>query len=193
MIVVEADQEPGDYWMRTHPATGCNAFTPSLPCNGTFNATCEPFNVTTGIIRYDASSKALPTTQPWPYSRTCADEPYESLKPVVPWVIDHHPINEISDSRFAAVHQTVNSSAATGGYAHWELTPDFLWLDFGNPTILNFDNATYDRNSNFHIVADNFREGYVFMIMEASASTSLPLPDGTVALAGESHAYPSFC
>ncbi|KAF3765652.1 hypothetical protein M406DRAFT_339052 [Cryphonectria parasitica EP155] len=152
MIVVEADQEPGDYWMRTHPATGCNTFTPTLPCGGRFSATCEPFNVTTGIIRYDASSTAEPTSQPWPYSTLCLDEPYSSLKPVVPWVIDHHPANEITDNRFAAVHQTVNSSAATGGYAHWELTPDFLWLDFGNPTILNFDNKSYDQDSNFHIV-----------------------------------------
>lgn len=156
MIIVEADQEPGDYWMRTHPATGCNGFNASLPCGGTFDDTCEVFNVTTGIVRYDASSTALPDTSTsvaWDYDRACADEPYERLKPVVPWVIDRHPQNEITaDSRFAVAHQTVNSSAATGGYHHWMLTPDFLWLDFGNPTILNLENGTYDKNSNFHIV-----------------------------------------
>lgn len=140
--------------MRTHPATGCNGFNATgLPCGGIFGPTCQPFNVTTAILRYDASSTAeLPTSSPWAYDTACVDEPYNNLVPVVPWVIDHHPQNEITESRFAAAHQTKPSSNATGGYAHWMLTPDFLWLDFGNPTILNFENGTYDDNSNFHIV-----------------------------------------
>lgn len=156
MIIVEATQDSGDYWMRTHPADGCNAFNPALcaPNTGTCTVATmtRPFNVTTGIIRYNASSKAEPTSTPWNYGTACLDEPYESLKPVVPWVIDRHPANEITDSRFAAVKQSVNSSIETGGYSHWELTPDFLWLDFGNPSILNIDNKTYDDEPNFHIV-----------------------------------------
>lgn len=155
MVVVEADQQPGDYWIRTHPATGCNGFNTSLPCDGTFNETCSPFSVTTGIIRYNTSSgpdNNLPTSTAWDYHHDCVDEPYEKLQPIVPWVIDHHPVNEITGSRFAAAHQDAPSSNETGGYRHWMLTPDFLWLDFGNPTILNLDNETYDSNPNFHIV-----------------------------------------
>lgn len=154
-VVVEADQEPGDYWIRTHPATGCNGFNASLPCTGRFNETCSPFNVTTGIIRYNSTSgpdDKLPTSQPWSYTHACADEPAAKLKPVVPWTIDHHPQNEITQGRFAAAHQNVNSSEATGGYEHWMLTPDFLWIDFDNPTILNVDNDKYEWNPNFHIV-----------------------------------------
>ncbi|ROW06913.1 hypothetical protein VMCG_04157 [Cytospora schulzeri] len=180
MVVVEADQEPGDYWIRTHPASGCNGFNASLPCGGIFNATCSPFNVTTGIIRYNTTSPPpdtkLPTSKPWDYTHDCADEPYEKLKPVVPWTIDHHPQNEITQGRFAAAHQNVNSSEETGGYHHWMLTPDFLWLDFGNPTILNVENEKYEWNPNFRIVEDNFESGYAFMIIEAANSTSVPLP-----------------
>ncbi|KAI3392408.1 hypothetical protein diail_5735 [Diaporthe ilicicola] len=182
MVVVEADQQPGDYWIRTHPATGCNGFNQTLPCNGTFTETCSPFNVTTGIIRYNTSSgpdNDLPTSQPWDYQHNCIDEPYGSLQPIVPWAIDHHPANEITGSRFAAAHQNSPSSKETGGYNHWMLTPDFLWLDFGNPTILNLDNDTYDSNPNFHIVKDNFESGYVFMIIEASVNTTVPLPVNT--------------
>lgn len=156
MIIVEANQDPGDYWMRTHPADGCNAFNPALcaPNTGTCTVATmtHPFNVTTGVIRYNESSTAEPSSTPWNYGTACLDEPYESLKPVVPWVIDRHPANEITDSRFAAVKQSVNSSIETGGYSHWELTPDFLWLDFSNPSILNIDNKTYDQEPNFHIV-----------------------------------------
>ncbi|CAN8103940.1 unnamed protein product [Discula destructiva] len=185
MVVIEADQDAGDYWMRTHPADGCNAFTPALcgglaPCS--VSRMTKPFNVTTGILRYDSKSKAEPTSKPWQYSTACLDEPYASLQPVVPWVIDRHPANEITESRFAAVIQTVNSSAATGGYKHWMLTPDFLWLDFGNPSILNIDNETYDRNGNFHIVEDDFDSGYVFMVIESSNQSSIALPDNVLKL-----------
>lgn len=157
MVIVEATQEDGDYWMRTHPADGCHAFTPAL-CPSTVLGSCtlnqmiKPFNVTTGIIRYDNKSTADPTSTPVTYNTACLDEPYESLKPVVPWVIDRHPANEITESRFAAVVQKTPSSNETGGYAHWMLSPDFLWLDFDNPSILNIENDTYDQNSNFHIV-----------------------------------------
>lgn len=167
MVVVDADQEPGNYWMRTHPMTGCNGFNASLPCTGIFNDTCEVFNVTTGIIRYDnaASSSSntavdLPTSEPWPYNRDCSDEPTEKLHPVVPWVIDRHPQNDITENRFSAVHQNGPSSNATGGYAHWMLTPDFLWLDFANPSILNIDNSTYDWTSNYHIVQGMYTLSY---------------------------------
>lgn len=152
IVVVDADQEPGNYWMRTHPTTGCNGFNASLPCNGIFNDTCESFPVTTGIVRYDTSSTAEPSSEPWAYNRECADEPYEKLRPVVPWIIDRHPQNDVTEHRFAAAHQTSASSNSTGGYAHWMLTPDFLWLDFANPSILNIDNRTYDWTSNYHIV-----------------------------------------
>lgn len=156
IVVVEANQDPSSsYWIRTHPASGCNGFNASLPCGGIFNDTCEVFNVTTGIVRYDSNNddlNDLPTTQPWAYSRDCADESPEKLRPVVPWVIDRHPQNDITENRFAAVHQNGPSSNSTGGYAHWMLTPDFLWLDFGNPSILNIDNQTYDWVSNYHIV-----------------------------------------
>lgn len=206
MVVVDADQEPGDYWMRTHPATGCNGFNTSLSCGGIFSGTCEVFNVTTGIIRYDATSTSTPTSEPWPYNRDCSDEPYNKLKPVVPWYIDHHPQNDVTENRFAAAHQNDASSLATGGYRHWMLTPDFLWLDFENPSILNIGNRSYDWESNYHIVQgmlfartgvslwvdanllpDNYDSGYVFMVIEASSNTSLTLPDNVTVIQSKPH------
>lgn len=168
MVVVEADQAPGNYWMRTHPATGCNGFNASLPCNGIFNDTCEVFSVTTGIVRYDDTTSssstvaADPSSEAWAYGRACADEPLDRLRPVVPWVIDRHPQNDVTEHRFAAAHQDGASANATGGYAHWMLTPDFLWLDFANPSILNIDNRTYDWTSNYHIVEGMLPESIFF-------------------------------
>ncbi|KAJ9138645.1 Multicopper oxidase [Pleurostoma richardsiae] len=186
MVVVDANQEPGEYWIRTHPATGCNAFTGQWKGGnpGIFNDTFEPFNVTTGIIRYASADGSVPTgtaalpdptTTPHNYSRACLDEPYESLRPKVPWYIDRHPQNNISESRFTAAHQLTPDEP--GNYTHWMLTPDFLWLDFGNPTLLNLDAP--NPSPNFRIVQDNFTSGYVFMIIEA-AINSPTIPDTSV-------------
>ena len=46
-----------------------------------------------GILRYDESSTEDPTTNPNNFGNACADEPYDNLKPIVPWKIGK-PSNE---------------------------------------------------------------------------------------------------
>ena len=67
---------PENFWIRTVPATGCS----------TFNTTRPPAN-TTGILRYNADNHATPTTVNGSYSLACSDEPYDKLKPILPWTI----------------------------------------------------------------------------------------------------------
>jgi FtsP/CotA-like multicopper oxidase with cupredoxin domain len=83
-VIVEADQEPGNYWMRTDMLSGC------ANMNGFGNQS------TTAIWRYEGQDeKALPTSttkHPVPSAGLpCVDEPYASLVPVVPcksWKFD---------------------------------------------------------------------------------------------------------
>lgn len=73
---------PDNFWIRTIPANGCNTFaTDRFPAN------------TTGILRYDANNQATPTTVNGSYSLACSDEPYDKLKPILPWTIGK-PSNE---------------------------------------------------------------------------------------------------
>ncbi|KAL3465712.1 Cupredoxin [Aspergillus heterothallicus] len=70
-IVVEANQDIGNYWMRATPQVS--------PCQSPENE--NPNNIR-GIIRYDgASATADPISAAWPLSQSCGDEPYNELVP----------------------------------------------------------------------------------------------------------------
>lgn len=80
-VIVEADQEPGDYWMRAVPMLTC------------FAINRRAHNIR-GIVRYDASSKE----EPKPFKSithamidTCKDE---ELRNLVPW--NAHNVGESS-------------------------------------------------------------------------------------------------
>ena len=86
-VVVEAKPsnslvplEDQNYWIRTVAAWDCGGM--------------EYPNPEIGIIRYNSGSKT-PTTKQYKFPSTCADEPRESLKPVVPLIVDAgpHPAN----------------------------------------------------------------------------------------------------
>lgn len=55
-----------------------------------------------GILRYNATDKTAPATDAHEYGKTCADEPYEELKPMLPWKIGK-PSNERKVSYFDAL------------------------------------------------------------------------------------------
>ena len=50
-----------------------------------------------GILRYNDTNKELPSTSAHKYGKNCADEPYENLKPILPWKIGK-PSNERKES-----------------------------------------------------------------------------------------------
>lgn len=140
-VIVEAKPDvptkDGNYWIRTYYADGCGNF--SQPA-----ASLEK----TGIIRYNPDSKALPTSAKQDNRTACLDEPMASLVPVVPWKIDPIPQNNITDYTFEAGF-AIN---ATNGYVRWALTNTPLYLDFATPTILNFENKTFDDVPSFAII-----------------------------------------
>lgn len=79
-VIVEASPsnsllpvEDQNYWIRTVGAEHCSDI--------------EQPNPLIGIIRYNAGSTKRPTTTAYQFSKVCADEPLESLVPVVPWTI----------------------------------------------------------------------------------------------------------
>ncbi|KAJ9613018.1 hypothetical protein H2200_002959 [Cladophialophora chaetospira] len=104
-VIVEADPKAnlpynpvaadGNYWIRTERAN----------CFG--SSSVAPDYMETGILRYNASSKADPQTTRWgpnPYgniSLRCSDETYSSLRPIVPWTVGpsaNAPADEIGES-----------------------------------------------------------------------------------------------
>lgn len=80
--------EDQNYWIRITGAEGCFDIEPGQERD------------TLGIIRYNAGSTKTPTTKAFKFSKVCADEPYDSLVPVVPMTVTAgaHPVN---NSKFA--------------------------------------------------------------------------------------------
>ena len=83
-VIVEATHPlPVDnYWIRMTIADGCSGFVKSRVLEDQM-----------GILRYNATDDKDPATKAHPYGKTCADEPYDNLKPILPWRIGK-PSNE---------------------------------------------------------------------------------------------------
>ena len=65
----------GDYWIRSIPADGCARFENSS------------VDSRVGIVRYNAKSKARPTSSVAKFPTACSDEPYDLLQPILPWTV----------------------------------------------------------------------------------------------------------
>lgn len=77
------------YWIRMRIAEGCSGFESGrIP------------EERMGILRYNATDNSDPVTKAHTYGKTCADEPYEDLKPILPW-----KIGKPSNERKQSVHE----------------------------------------------------------------------------------------
>lgn len=109
-IIFTANAESGDYWIRSGWNTNCHAIGNSndIAVNGT------------GILRYDSSSTADPTTQDaLTVVPPCFDENVASLSPVVG--IDVTNLVEVVD-------EVLNIDVATKSYLTWTFNTSSLWL-----------------------------------------------------------------
>ncbi|KAK3329784.1 Cupredoxin [Apodospora peruviana] len=89
-VIVEADQDAGDYWARAVPMLTC------------FSINLEMHNIR-AIVRYNASSNAEPTilggSTTWPMIDTCRDEDLENLVPYIPHDVGESVVTENFDAQ----------------------------------------------------------------------------------------------
>ncbi|PQE09705.1 putative Laccase-2 protein [Rutstroemia sp. NJR-2017a BBW] len=110
-IVVTANAAPGNYWLRAGWQSACS--TNALPAN------------MTGIIRYDASSKADPTSvSTVTVSTSCLDEPLASLVPFLPMDVT---VGSVITSTLSNIFVP---------YAEWTFNGSSLLLNWTDPTLL---------------------------------------------------------
>lgn len=150
-VIVEATEpdtpaRDGNYWIRTQVPTGCGNIDP----NGS--------DERTGIIRYNSASTPLPSSTKNQFPSNCTDEPYESLKPIVEWLVQH-PENNVTENTYEAGIDLDK----THGYQRWDLTDTPLWLNFSNPTILNLKNTTW--NPEYCVIPYDYKHGWVYLVI----------------------------
>lgn len=114
-VLVEAKQAPGDYWMRSSWLKMCQGAANDRPDD------------MTGIVRYDKSSRSLPTTsttvKAW---KTCEDMPASSLTPHLKLDVGKLSGTTVED---------LNMHLTREGYFQWTMNGTSLWLDPGQPTL----------------------------------------------------------
>ncbi|KAH6682559.1 laccase precursor [Halenospora varia] len=130
-IIVEANATSGDYWLRAGWSTACSN-------NG--NAAGI-----TGIIRYDSSSTADPTTTSTvTTSASCGDEPLASLVPALAIDVGSWTASSVAEESL---------SFAFDDYFKWTLNDSSLYLNWSNPTTLRVFNDEAIWPTDYNVVA----------------------------------------
>ncbi|ETS77074.1 hypothetical protein PFICI_10948 [Pestalotiopsis fici W106-1] len=105
-VIVEANQDPGNYWLRAIPMSSCSS------------SNENSMNIT-GIFNYEGVDVAYPTTTGWSYSDNCDDEtanlvPYVELDAAQDGLTSEF---EIGLSANGVFRWTINEQQF---YTHWE-------------------------------------------------------------------------
>lgn len=130
-VIVEANATPGDYWLRGKWVDACMT-------NGNSDGI-------TGIVRYDNSSTASPTSNSTvTTASSCEDEPYTSLVPHVAMDV-------------GAVTQTAteNLNFKFDTYFKWTLNDSTLLLDWASPTLPNVLAGNNTFPADYNVVSVN--------------------------------------
>ncbi|KXH66883.1 Lcc2 [Colletotrichum salicis] len=169
----DANPIPKDrnFWIRTH-----------VPLNITTNQTMEGGATVdannymkTGILRYDNSSTADPTSTAWNISLVVSDTEFnDKLVPTVPWTVGP-PSNgrvgeqfNVADLNNAANHNGPYSTA----FFSFE-RPDSkdvrpFQTTYGNPTFLNLDNVGDEWPTGWVVVPENYTaDDWVYLVLNS--------------------------
>lgn len=153
-IVVDAnpiDSDASDFWIRTHVIKGDNCHTGDPPPG--------PDYMNTGIIRYNETSRADPTTSPWKDLNTtyCRDEPAST--PKVTWD-PQKPANEAEPIREIQFGDSTPVNPGTIAFQNASENPPVfmpLRIDWQNITFLNLDNRD-GWNDSFVVLPEQYKE-----------------------------------
>ncbi|KAK4615403.1 Laccase-2 [Fulvia fulva] len=159
------DSPSKDYWIRTRIANGCG------------NVAQD--NEETGIIRYNASSRATPSTEAHTDREVCADEPMASLSPIVPW-----NASDLRNSRDEYTFVASLDTKATHGAYRWEIKDDPLFLNYSSPSILNVNNPAHFEDvfqATVNYTNNAWNGGFVYLVIDGSNIQKIPGKQGVPA------------
>ncbi|KAI9696288.1 MAG: hypothetical protein M1820_008211 [Bogoriella megaspora] len=139
-----------NYWIRTRIAQGCG--------------TVEQSDEETGILRYNPTATASPTTIPNDGRIACADEPASSLVPIVQWNVTKLD-NAQTEEQLQNYSFLADISAGTfHDFNRWELTDFPLYLNYSNPSLLNLTGTLHDPN--YAAIDYDFSSDFVVLVVD---------------------------
>jgi FtsP/CotA-like multicopper oxidase with cupredoxin domain len=152
-IVVNADQETADYWMRAVPQSSCSS-----------NANSADIRA---IVRYSSSSTADPTsTADINLSNAdCNDELLSNLVPYLPQTV----VDPRQDQDLGV------SIAASGNLFKWQIGLNSMLVEWANPSLLQISegNVTFESQENVYKL-DTANE-WVYFVIETQLGVPHPI------------------
>lgn len=155
-VVFTANQTSGDYWLRATWQTTCSR---NLAAGNIL-----------GIVRYDNSSTADPTTTIGDFEDTCGDEPLASLSPYLNL--------QVGDS---AEETELDLGSDDIGYFHWTINStainsSSLYLNWENPTFLKIFNGDSIFPANYSVQPVTVVDKWVYWVIVDKSNTGATHP-----------------
>ncbi|KAI1269263.1 laccase-1 [Xylariaceae sp. FL1019] len=158
-IIVEANADPGDYWIRS----GWNTLCRVIGNDGDISPEG------TGILRYDSTSTADPETTDAGVVANCWDQDVETLVPVVP--VDVTDLEQV-------VFEKLGSGVTQLSYFTWTLNSSTLYLDWAEPTVKQVEegNSAYTGFENVVEVGNGFESNkWVVLVINSTLNSWHPI------------------
>lgn len=155
-IVFTANQTSGDYWLRAIWQTSCS--------------TNDAADNILGIIRYDSSSTADPTTTVGDFEDTCGDEPLASLAPYLNLQVGDAATETELDLDFTISNLfkwTINSTV---------LNASSLYLNWEDPTFLKIHNGDSVFPANYSVQPITVVDEWVYWIIQDDSGIGINHP-----------------
>ncbi|KAK9416559.1 putative Multicopper oxidase [Seiridium unicorne] len=149
-VIVEANQNAGNYWLRAIPQTSCSS-------------TNENTLDITGIFNYDSVDVATPTTTGWAYSDSCDDET-DNLKPFV----------EL-DAAQGGLEADFEVGLAVNGVFRWTINDQQFYTHWEYPTLEQIidNNSTWAPEQQINIYNDT--NEWVYFVIESQIGLTHPI------------------
>jgi FtsP/CotA-like multicopper oxidase with cupredoxin domain len=155
MVLVKANQKPGNYWMRANSQKACAA-----------NAQADDIK---GIIRYASASNstAVPTSTAYNYTVECVDEPLASLIPTA-------KVNAYSKDKIFTEDVTVGVNAEN--LFRWYLGGTTFYSKYEDPTLVRViaNNSAPTYSGNLMLDLPKMNE-WVYIIVQSSVPLNHPI------------------
>lgn len=131
-IIVEANANPGDYWLRADWVSSCFGVANENPTSGT------------GIVRYDVASTSDPTSKSTITPRTaCMDEPLENLVPYLKLDVSNITRTTVEDLNYQLTNTAVYQ---------WTVNSSSFVINWDEPTLQGIMNGVSDFPATYNIV-----------------------------------------
>ncbi|KAI0133724.1 multicopper oxidase [Xylariales sp. AK1849] len=154
-VIIEANQDAGDYWMRAIPDTACSA-------------TNDNQDDIKAIVRYDASSTLDPDSTAYDFDFNCYDEALSNLVPYVPIDIDA-PTSTIVKEDFASGFDL------STGFWKWTINGNTFLSNWSVPTLVEATSDVSSFGINENVVQLNDKDTLVYFIVQSQLGLTHPI------------------